>query len=137
MKDNQAKRLELSKDSVDALLKKVETRQKKVESLKSAQKPGWDVEVDKLVSGEPATGRATLKWSANDQDTSTISNLRSRRVFIRACMWHELSVVFHSRQNAQVTLGWREFVKDQSEANKAMGRVWEDLTERMTRMPLD
>jgi sorting nexin-8 len=42
----------LSKDSVDSLRKKVESRQKKIESLRAAQKPGWEVEVDKLVAGE-------------------------------------------------------------------------------------
>jgi len=34
------------------LKKKVETRQKKIESTKSASKAGWEVEVDKLVAGE-------------------------------------------------------------------------------------
>jgi hypothetical protein len=34
------------------LRKKVETRQKKVELLKSARKPGWEAEVEKLVAGE-------------------------------------------------------------------------------------
>lgn len=40
----------LSKDTVDSLRKKVEGRVKKIETHKSAQKPGWEVEVDKLVS---------------------------------------------------------------------------------------
>jgi len=43
---------ELSKDSVDALRKKVEGRVKKIEVAKSAMKAGWEVEVDKLVAGE-------------------------------------------------------------------------------------
>ncbi|RSH95368.1 Sorting nexin mvp1 [Saitozyma podzolica] len=38
--------------SVDSLRKKVESRQKKIESLRAAQKPGWEVEVDKLVAGQ-------------------------------------------------------------------------------------
>jgi hypothetical protein len=42
----------LSKDTVDALRKKVEVRNKKIESLRSALKPNWEVEVDKLVSGQ-------------------------------------------------------------------------------------
>jgi hypothetical protein len=46
--------VELSRDTVDSLKKKVETRQKKIESTKSASKAGWEVEVDKLVAGEPS-----------------------------------------------------------------------------------
>nr|XP_031862306.1 uncharacterized protein CI109_002271 [Kwoniella shandongensis]KAA5529378.1 hypothetical protein CI109_002271 [Kwoniella shandongensis] len=113
-----------SKDSVDALRKKVETRQKKVESLKAAQKAGWEVEVDKLVA-------------ATDQDNSQISTLLARRVFIRACMWHELSVVHHSRQAAQATLGWRQFARDQNVGVKAIGGVWEGLEERLKSMPVE
>ncbi|WWD21073.1 hypothetical protein CI109_105554 [Kwoniella shandongensis] len=109
-----------SKDSVDALRKKVETRQKKVESLKAAQKAGWEVEVDKLVAGECG-----------------ISTLLARRVFIRACMWHELSVVHHSRQAAQATLGWRQFARDQNVGVKAIGGVWEGLEERLKSMPVE
>lgn len=41
----------LSKDNVEALRKKVEGRDKKIETLKAGQKPGWGVEVEKLVSG--------------------------------------------------------------------------------------
>jgi sorting nexin-8 len=40
----------LSKDTVDALRKKVESRKIKVESLRSAQKPGWEFEADKLAA---------------------------------------------------------------------------------------
>ena len=44
------KETELSKDSVDSLRKKVEGRQKKIEAAKAGQRPGWEVEVDKLVA---------------------------------------------------------------------------------------
>ncbi|OCF31380.1 sorting nexin MVP1 [Kwoniella heveanensis BCC8398] len=114
----------LSKDSVDALRKKVETRSKKIDGLKSAAKPGWEAEVDKLVA-------------ATDQDNSTIASLLSRRVFIRACMWHELSVVHHSRQAAQVTLGWREFTRDQVDAMGRLRDVWDHLGERLQGMPVE
>lgn len=43
---------ELSRDSVDALRKKVEGRQKKIESAKNGQKPGWELEVDKQIAGK-------------------------------------------------------------------------------------
>ncbi|WWC64149.1 uncharacterized protein I303_106757 [Kwoniella dejecticola CBS 10117] len=114
----------LSKDNVDALRKKVEGRNKKIEGLKNAAKPGWEVEVDKLVA-------------ASDQDSSTINTLLSRRVFIRACMWHELSVVFHSRQAAQTTLGWREFTNYQIEGVQRLQSVWEGLKERLEGMPIE
>ncbi|KAK8843408.1 hypothetical protein IAR55_007065 [Kwoniella newhampshirensis] len=113
-----------AKDSVESLRKKVETRQKKAESLKAAQKAGWEVEVDKLVA-------------ATDQDNSQITILLARRVFIRACMWHELSIVHHSRQAAQATLGWRQFARDQNAGVKAIGGVWEALEERLDAMPVD
>ena len=109
---------------MDALRKKVETRQKKVETVRAAQKPGWEFEADKLVS-------------ANDQDNSSVHASLARRVFIRACMWHELAVVFHSRQAAQATLGWREFAREQGEAIGAVGAIWEGLTERLRSMPVE
>ena len=114
----------LSKDNVDALRKKVEIRQKKIETTRSTQKPGWEVEADKLVS-------------ASDVDNSTISSLLSRRIFIRACMWYELAVVFHSRQAAQTTLGWREFARGQAEADRVVVGIWEGLEERLRSMPVE
>jgi sorting nexin-8 len=52
-------------------------------------------------------------------------------------MWHELSVVFHSRQSAQATLGWREFAGHEAEASKTVGAVWESLSERLEAMPVE
>ncbi|EIW66873.1 hypothetical protein TREMEDRAFT_34173 [Tremella mesenterica DSM 1558] len=114
----------LSKDSVDALRKKVDGRNKKLEILRQAAKPGWETEADKLVS-------------ATDQDTGAINNLLSRRVFIRACMWHELQVVFHTRQAAQATLGWRDFVRDAEGAAKADAALWGELSERLEGVPVE
>ncbi|WVR09157.1 hypothetical protein IAU60_006219 [Kwoniella sp. DSM 27419] len=114
----------LSKDVVDSLRKKVESRSKKIEGLKAASKPGWKAEVDKLVA-------------ASDQDNATVTTLLSRRVFIKACMWHELSVVHHSRQAAQATLGWREFTKDQIEAYTRLAGVWEGLDGKLGSMPVE
>ena len=114
----------LSKDNVDSLRKKVDTRQKKLETIRSVQKSGWEVEADKLVS-------------ANDVDTSSMNTSLARRVFIRACMWHELAVVFHSRQAAQATLGWREFAREQGEAGEAVDGIWEGLAERLQTMPVE
>ncbi|WWC91329.1 uncharacterized protein L201_006272 [Kwoniella dendrophila CBS 6074] len=114
----------LSKDNVDGLRKKVETRSKKIESLRSAAKPGWEIEVDKLVA-------------ASDQDNSTITCLLSRRVFIKACMWHELSVVFHSRQSAQITLTWKSFTNDEIESNEKIENIWKDLKSNLENMPIE
>jgi hypothetical protein len=41
----------LSKDTVEVARKKVEARSKKIETTRAAQKPNFEVEVDKLVSG--------------------------------------------------------------------------------------
>lgn len=149
---------ELSKDSVDSLRKKVEGRIKKIETLRSGQRPGWDFEVDKLVASEyqaafqcpfalskcrraPSTAVKEMRMAdlalANEADNTTITNSLTRRVFIRACMWHELAVVLHSRQAAQTTLGWRAWTKDQEEAHKAVGAVWEDLGEQLKSMPIE
>jgi sorting nexin-8 len=97
---------------------------KKVESLRSTQKTGWEFEADKLAA-------------SNESDNTTITNFLSRRIFIRACMWHELAVVFHSRQAAQVTLGWRSWTKDQEEAQKMTSAIWEELGERLKSMPIE
>ncbi len=48
----------LSKDSVDALRKKVETRQKRLESVRINRKTGWEAEEEKLVSGEKVEPRS-------------------------------------------------------------------------------
>lgn len=50
---------------MDALRKKVEGRVKKIEGAKSAQKAGWEVEVDKLVAGEcPIPPRVQLNFTS-------------------------------------------------------------------------
>lgn len=50
----------LSRDNVDALRKNVEWRQGKIEGLRSAQKPGWEEEVHKHVSGKHTVFRAVV-----------------------------------------------------------------------------
>lgn len=42
----------LSRDGVDALQKRVVGRQGKIETLRQAQKPGFEAEVARQVSGE-------------------------------------------------------------------------------------
>lgn len=52
-------------------------------------------------------------------------------------MWHELSLVFHSRQAAQATLGWRAFAREETEASKGLTGIWIDLGERLQSMPVE
>lgn len=114
----------LSRDAVENLQKRVGSRQSKIEGLRAAAKPGWEAAVSQLNAGI-------------EQDNSAITALLARRVFVRACMWHELGVVFHSRQAAQATLGWRAWVGGESRAVGAEGRVWERLGEDLESMPLE
>ncbi len=52
-------------------------------------------------------------------------------------MWHELAIVFHSRQAAQATIGWRRFAKEETEASKGVERIWAELGERLESMPVE
>ena len=74
---------------------------------------------------------------AIDADNASIKSLLERRVMIKACMWHELAVVLHSRQAAQVTMGWREFVRGETEGAGRVKGVWEALGGRLEDMPLE
>ncbi|TXT06241.1 uncharacterized protein COLE_05572 [Cutaneotrichosporon oleaginosum] len=114
----------LSRDGVDALQKRVVGRQARIEAARQAAKPGWEDEVGKLTSGI-------------EQDNSAITALLARRVFVRACMWHEFGVVFHSRQAAMATLAWRAWVAGESGAVRAEGKVWDRLGEDLENMPLE
>ena len=128
---------ELSKDNVDALRKAVEGRVQKLETVKSSQKPGWGLEAEKLISGGLKSSWGSRLIAANDTDNATITNLLARRVFVKACMWHELAVVHHSRQASQATLGWRALVNHEVESVKALTGIWDDLQERLQVMPLE
>lgn len=52
-------------------------------------------------------------------------------------MYHELTVVFHTRQAAQVTLGWKRYVDDQIKSGKEGLGIWEGLKERLGVMPVE
>jgi len=85
----------------------------------------------------PTTTAPTDAQSAIEQDNSTIGALLARRVFIRACLWHELAVVFHSRQAAHAALGWKAWVQGNISAVSAEARVWDRMNEDVENMPLD
>ncbi|WWC73211.1 uncharacterized protein I206_107177 [Kwoniella pini CBS 10737] len=114
----------LSKDNVDYLNKKIEIRNKKIEQLKTLSKPGWEIEIDKLIS-------------INDQDQSTIILLLSRRIFIKACMWHELSIVFHSKQAFQTILNWKNLTNDKIENLKKIENIWKNLKINLENMSIE
>jgi len=109
---------------VDSLRKRVESKQKKLETVRMNRRQGWEVEEEKLVS-------------AIEQDNSAITAALSRRVFIKYCMWHELSVVLHSRQSAQATFGWRQYSADRTESAKATAELWGGLYETLQNMPVE
>lgn len=62
----------LAPDAVDKLRKRVVTSQNKIESVTSAAKPQWEVEVD------------NLNKKIGD-DNATIEKLLKRRLYIRSC----------------------------------------------------
>lgn len=52
-------------------------------------------------------------------------------------MWHELGVVFHSRQSAQATLAWQAWVAGEGAAASAEANVWQRLNDDLENMPLE
>ncbi|KAI5448800.1 Sorting nexin mvp1 [Naganishia albida] len=113
----------LSKDSVDALRKRVEVKQKKLASVRQGKKSNWEAEQEKLVT-------------AIEQDNVTVQSLLDRRVFIRHCMYHEM-LVLHSRQTGQVTLLARQWARDREAAGEHGQRAWAELGRRLKEMPVD
>jgi sorting nexin-8 len=109
---------------VDVLRKSVDTKQKKLEVVRDKRKPNWEVEEEKLSS-------------AIAQETSTIEGLMTRRVYIKHCLWHELSVVLHSQQAAQATLGWRTFAENKTLALRGVTELWKALSTRLGEMPVE
>jgi sorting nexin-8 len=61
----------------------------------------------------------------------------TRRVHIKQCLWHELSIVLHSQQAAQATLGWRKFAEEKTRAHKGVAGLWQALATRLDDMPVD
>ncbi len=78
-----------------------------------------------------------LAPAAIDQENTAISSLLARRVFIRHCMWHELSVVLHSRQAAQAALGWRAYAAERAGQEARLGALWKGLEGRLGEMPVE
>ncbi|KAJ6518817.1 hypothetical protein C8R45DRAFT_806412 [Mycena sanguinolenta] len=114
----------LSIDQVDRLKQRVETTSLKLEGVKAAQKEGWQDQVEQLVA-------------AIEKDQATIAAQLSRRVFIRACLWHELRVVLHNRENTLVTQTAQTFAREEQGFAENMSNTWASLSEALTDMPYE
>ncbi|KAJ4469550.1 hypothetical protein J3R30DRAFT_3550973 [Lentinula aciculospora] len=114
----------LSLDQVERLKRRVETTSLKLDGIKAAQKDGWQDEADKLVA-------------AIEKDQATIVAQLNRRVFIRACLWHELRVILHNRENTLLTVLTQTFSREEQEYAEAVLNNWSSLTEAVEGMPFD
>ncbi|KAJ3808039.1 hypothetical protein EV368DRAFT_83871 [Lentinula lateritia] len=114
----------LSLDQVERLRKRVETTSLKLDGIKAAQKDGWQDEADKLVA-------------AIEKDQATIAAQLSRRVFIRACLWHELRVILHNRENTLLTVMTQSFGREEQEYAEAILNNWSSLIEAVEGMPFE
>lgn len=114
----------LSGDQVDKLRKRVESNSLKLEGVKQARKDGWEVEADKL-SG------------LIEKDQASIAAALNRRVFIRACMWHELRVVLHNRENTLLTEAAKTFAREERDFSENITANWGRLAEALEPMPYE
>ncbi|KAI8974512.1 hypothetical protein BD414DRAFT_424283 [Trametes punicea] len=114
----------LSPDQVDRLRKRVEATGHKLEAVRQAKKEGWEHEADKLAG--------TI-----EKDQAMITALLARRVFIRACMWHELRVVLHNRENTLLTQAVQAFAREEHDFSEATVSNWASLLESVGSMPFE
>ncbi|KAG6821448.1 hypothetical protein H0H93_010172 [Arthromyces matolae] len=114
----------LSIDQVERLKKRVETNSLKLDGIRSAQREGWEEEVDRLTS-------------LIERDQASIAAQLSRRVFIRASMWHELRVVLHNRENTLVTQMVHKFSRDEREFAERVLNNWVSLGNAVEAMPYE
>ncbi|KAG9089717.1 Sorting nexin mvp1 [Ceratobasidium sp. 370] len=116
-------------DMVDKLKKRVDTAGAKhlgiISSLGTLQGPAQSKaqdEADKL--------RASI-----EKDQAQIHALLARRIFIQYCMWHELRVILHNRENALLSLAVQNFARDESEFSARTHATWAALVEEVENMP--
>lgn len=114
MRDLFFRQMRLSIDQVERLKKRVESTQTKLNSIRDAQKDGWGAEAEKLVL-------------SIETDQTTITAQLNRRVYIRACMWHELRVVLHNREHTLLALAIQAFARDERAFAQAVANNWESL----------
>ncbi|KIY63578.1 hypothetical protein CYLTODRAFT_359731 [Cylindrobasidium torrendii FP15055 ss-10] len=114
----------LSIDQVERLKRRVETTSLKMEGVRAQQKDGWEEEADRLASQV-------------EKDQATITSQLNRRVFIRACLWHELRVVLHNRENTLLSVLLHAFTKEEMEFAEAVLSNWSSLSEGVAGMPTE
>ncbi|KJA28004.1 hypothetical protein HYPSUDRAFT_34271 [Hypholoma sublateritium FD-334 SS-4] len=114
----------LSIDQVERLKKRIETTSVKLDGIRAAQKENWQEQVENLTA-------------MIEKDQATIAAQLSRRVFIRACMWHELRVVLHNRENALLTQSVKKFAREEHEYAESVANNWESLSEAVEGMPFE
>ncbi|EIW79358.1 hypothetical protein CONPUDRAFT_127418 [Coniophora puteana RWD-64-598 SS2] len=114
----------LSGDSVEKLKKRVDTNSMKMEGVKAAQKDRWQEEADRIAA-------------LIGKDQATIQSLLARRVFIRACMWHELRVVLHNRENALLSQAAQQFARDEQSFVENVLSNWTSLQDAVENMPYE
>ncbi|CAK5283086.1 unnamed protein product [Mycena citricolor] len=114
----------LSIDQVERLKQRVDTASSKLEAVKAAQKDGWQEEADKYVA-------------AIEKDQATIAAQLSRRVFIRACLWHELRVILHNRENTLVSQVAQSLSREEQAYTENVLHTWTSLAEAVGDMPFE
>ncbi|KAI9433431.1 hypothetical protein BJY52DRAFT_1198651 [Lactarius psammicola] len=124
MRDLFVRHERLSVDQVERLKKRVDANALKLESVKAVAKEGWEEEADKIAVGI-------------EKDKATITAQLNRRVFIRACMWHELRVVLHNRENALLTQLVQSFAREEQEYADAVAANWASLAQAVGSMPFE
>jgi len=114
----------LSIDQVERLKKRVETNSVKLDGIRAAQKEGWEDEAEKYTM-------------LIEKDQASIAAQLSRRVFIRASMWHELRVVLHNRENTLLTQTVQIFAHDEQAFAESVVNNWVSLGEAVAGMPFE
>ncbi|KZT71962.1 hypothetical protein DAEQUDRAFT_763450 [Daedalea quercina L-15889] len=114
----------LSGDQVDRLKKRVDTNSIKLESIKQTHKPDWEQEADKYTV-------------LIEKDQAAIAAALNRRVFIRACMWHELRVVLHNRENTLISQAVQAFVREELDFSESAMSNWAAMVDDVESMPYE
>jgi len=114
----------LSGDQVERLRKRVEQNSLKLENVKNSQKEGWEAEVEKYIV-------------LVEKDQAAIAAALARRVFIRLCLWQELRVVLHNRENALLTQTIQAFSREEVSFSQRFSANWVSLSEGVENMPYE
>jgi sorting nexin-8 len=124
MRDLFVRHERLSVDQVERLKKRVDANAIKLESIKAVAKDGWEEEADKIAG--------TI-----EKDKATITAQLNRRVFIRACLWHELRVVLHNRETTLLTQVVQAFAREEQDYADAVAANWASLAQAVESMPFE